>query len=62
MAFFLPAGWRRHAGSPASTAFSAVPAGRTVPTQPAKLVGVVLFVMAAAAGAAGMARLRMGRR
>jgi hypothetical protein len=50
------------AGSSGSGEVAVLNATRAAQNQPAKPVGVVLFVMAAAAGAAGGARLRMGRR
>lgn len=41
---------------------SAAPVGNSVPTQPSSPVSMVLFTMAALAGAAAFARIRMGRR
>ncbi|MBK5307710.1 MAG: hypothetical protein JJD92_13575 [Frankiaceae bacterium] len=50
------------AGGDAAERFIVVRSASAAQNQPAKPVGVVLFVMAAAAAAAGSARLRMWRR
>lgn len=49
-------------GAPAYGGISVVRTGRSTPVQPGSPAGVVLFVMASAAGAAGLARVRIWRR